>query len=71
MDPNGAVNRDGAATGEADARRSAAVDLAILIVYVAALNVITLRITERYAGPITASCTVALIAVLLRQRDPD
>jgi membrane protease YdiL (CAAX protease family) len=68
MDPNGVVDRDGAGTGEAHARRSAAVDLAILIVFVATLNVITLRITERYAGPITASCTVALIAVLLRQR---
>lgn len=68
MDPNGVVNRDGAATGEAQARRSAAVDLAILIVFVAALNVIALRITGRYAGPITASCTVALIAVLLRKR---
>jgi membrane protease YdiL (CAAX protease family) len=68
MSPNGAVNRDGAVTGEAHARRQAAVDLAILIVFVAALNVITLRITWRYAGPITASCTVALIAFLLAQR---
>lgn len=68
MNPNGVVNRADATTGEAHARRAAAVDLAILIAFMVAVNVITLRITERYAGPITASCTVALIAVLLRQR---
>jgi membrane protease YdiL (CAAX protease family) len=68
MNPSGVVNGDGAATGAAHARRPAAVDLAILIVFVATLNVITLGFTERYAGPITASCAVALIAVLLRRR---
>jgi membrane protease YdiL (CAAX protease family) len=68
MNPSGVVNGDGAATGDVHARRLAAVDLAILIVFVATLNLITLGITERYAGPITASCTVALIAALMRQR---
>ena len=68
MNLGGAVNGEATASGATDARRSAAVDLAILIAVMAALNVITLRITEPYAGPITASCTVALIAVLLRQR---
>jgi membrane protease YdiL (CAAX protease family) len=57
-----------AATTEVQARRAAAVDLAILIVFVASFNLTTLAITERYAGPITASCTVALITALLRRR---
>jgi membrane protease YdiL (CAAX protease family) len=57
-----------AATGEVHARRAAAVDLAILIAFMASLNLITLAMTERYAGPITASCAVALITALLRRR---
>jgi membrane protease YdiL (CAAX protease family) len=46
----------------------AAVDLTILVVFVAGLNLTTLGLTERYAGPITALCTVALIAALMRRR---
>jgi membrane protease YdiL (CAAX protease family) len=65
MNPGGVVNGDGTAIGELHARRAAAVDLAILIAFMAALNLITLGMTERYAGPITASCTVALITGLL------
>jgi membrane protease YdiL (CAAX protease family) len=68
MKPGGAVNGDGTATGEVHARRAAAVDLAILAGFMVALNWITLGITERYAGPITASCAVALISGLLWRR---
>jgi len=68
MNLGGVVNGDGTATGEVHVRRAAAVDLAILIAFMAALNLITLGITEPYAGPITASCTVALITALMRQR---
>jgi len=57
-----------AATSEVHARHGAAVDLAILIAFMAALNLTTLAMTERYAGPITASCAVALITALLRRR---
>ena len=57
-----------AATSEVHARRAAAVDLAILIAFMTSLNLATLAMTERYAGPITASCTIALITVLLRRR---
>jgi membrane protease YdiL (CAAX protease family) len=56
------------ATSKVNVRRAAAVDLAILIPFVASLNLTTLAITERYAGPITASCTVVLITALLRRR---
>jgi len=56
------------ATSEVHARHRAAVDLAILIAFMAALNLTTLAMTERYAGPITASCAVALITALLRRR---
>jgi len=68
MNLGGVVNGDGTATGEVHVRRAAAVDLAILIPFIATLNLITLGITERYAGPITASCTVALITALMRHR---
>jgi membrane protease YdiL (CAAX protease family) len=57
-----------AASGEAHPRRAAAVDLAILIAFMALLNVAALALTERYAGPITAACTIALITVLLWRR---
>jgi membrane protease YdiL (CAAX protease family) len=57
-----------AATNEVHARRAAAVDLAVLIAFIASLNLTTLAMTERYAGPITASCAVALITALLRRR---
>lgn len=53
-------------TFEVHARRAAAVDLAIVIAFMASLNLTTLAVTERYAGPITALCTVILITALLR-----
>ena len=68
MNPSGVDNGDGAAIGDVHARRLAAVDLAILIAFIATLNFITLGITERYAGPVTALCTVALMTVLMRRR---
>lgn len=55
-----------AATSQVHARRAAAVDLAIVIAFMASLNLTTLAVTERYAGPITALCTVILITALLR-----
>ncbi len=57
-----------AATSEVHARPSAAVDLVILIAFMASINLTALAVTERYAGPITASCAVALITALLRWR---
>jgi membrane protease YdiL (CAAX protease family) len=68
MNLGGVVNGNGTATGKVHARRAAAVDLAVLAGFMVALNCITLGITERYAGPITASCAVALITVLLWRR---
>jgi membrane protease YdiL (CAAX protease family) len=59
---------NGVTTGDVHARRPAAMDLAILVVFVATLNWITLGMTARYAGPITALCAVSLIAVLMRRR---
>ncbi len=50
------------------ARRGAVVDLAILIVLTGSVNFTTFAMTERYAGPISALCAVALITALLRRR---
>jgi len=68
VDPSGVAGSAGVAVEDAGARRRVAVDLAILIAFMVTLHLITFSITERYAGPITALCTVALIAALLRWR---
>jgi membrane protease YdiL (CAAX protease family) len=57
-----------AVTTEVQARRAAFVDLATLIALTASVNFITFAMTERYAGPISALCAVALITALLRRR---
>jgi membrane protease YdiL (CAAX protease family) len=42
-------------------------DLAILIALTASVNLTALAVTERYAGPISALCAVALSTTLLRR----
>jgi membrane protease YdiL (CAAX protease family) len=68
INSGGTVDGDRGSTGGVHQPRPAAVDLAILIVVIATINMIALRMTARYAGPISALCAVALIAVLIRRR---
>ena len=49
-------------------RLQPAIDLAILIACITTINLAALQVTERYAGPISASCAVILITVLLQWR---
>jgi membrane protease YdiL (CAAX protease family) len=68
VDPSAKASGSGVATDDPRTRRPAAIDLAIVIAFAATLNVIAFRMTERYAGPVTALCTVALMTVLMRRR---
>lgn len=68
MNANVGIGGTGEAVGRAISRRAAAVHLAVVIAFAATLNVAAFRITERYAGPITALTTVALMTVLMRRR---
>jgi membrane protease YdiL (CAAX protease family) len=68
VDPSAKAGSNGLATNAPPTRRPAVIDLAIVIAFAATLNVITFRITERHAGPVTALCTVALMTVLMRSR---
>ncbi len=68
MNLSSAVNGAGGAVDGVHARRTAAVDIAIFIAFLATLHVLIIGITERYGGPITASSMVVLITVLLRWR---
>jgi membrane protease YdiL (CAAX protease family) len=68
LDRSDQATGNGVATADPHTWRPALVDLAIVIAFAATFNVITFRITERYAGPITALCTVALMTVLMRRR---
>jgi membrane protease YdiL (CAAX protease family) len=68
MDRSTEASGNGVATHDPRTRRPAVIDLAIVIAFAATFNVITFRMTERYAGPVTAFCTVALITVLMRRR---
>jgi membrane protease YdiL (CAAX protease family) len=65
---SGEVSGSSRAIGGVHARREAAVDCGIVIVFLAVFFVIVFCVTERYAGPITALCTVALMTGLLRRR---
>lgn len=69
MKPSGVISDDSTTVGGAHARRDAAVDCAIVIAFLAVFFVIVFSVTERYAGPITAACAVALTTILLRRRD--
>lgn len=67
MSTNGKVGGVLANAGNPRPRRGAALRLATVIAFAAVLNVIIFRITERYAGPITALCTVAFMTALVRR----
>lgn len=69
MNPGGAVGGDSTAIGGVHVRRDAAVDCAIVIAFLAVFFVIVFGVTERYAGPVTASCAVVLTTAVLRRRD--
>jgi membrane protease YdiL (CAAX protease family) len=69
MKPSGAIKSDSTAVGGVHKQRDAAVDCAVVIAFLAVFFVIVFSVTERYAGPITALCSVALTTTLLRKRN--
>ncbi|MBN1274181.1 MAG: CPBP family intramembrane metalloprotease [Candidatus Aminicenantes bacterium] len=65
---SGGASDDSTAVDGKHARRDAAVDCAVVIAFLVVFFIIVFCVTERYAGPITASCAVVLTTFLLRRR---